>query len=142
MVTKTNKAPTVATLKKVAAPAAGLAPTGAGTAPVFLCNAATWPVKSQGGNTIRAYAYQIALQLSGLQKTGFTVQQFKQALAAGVVGKNKPVQGYAQPCGGWAAHNMHTYSTNTARSWCLPPAAAVAALTKLKATQLKLAGAS
>ncbi len=122
MATNTKRKPAV---KKAApaptgnTPAVASAPQAA-NAPLFKCTAQTWPQTAQGGVSIRAYAYKVAMQLTALHKKGFTVAQYKAALAAGKVGANKPITGYKQPSAGWASHNMHTYTTNPKQAWCVP----------------------
>lgn len=121
----TNKAPKAAPAPTSAAPQGGntpavAAPTTQASAPLFTCTANTWPVKSQGGNTIRAYAYKIAMQLAAHQPKGFTQAEYKAALVAGQVGKNDPVTGYATPSAGWASHNMATWASNPKQAWLVP----------------------
>lgn len=108
-------------------PVAGPAPTPAAAAPVasamaplFTCTAATWPVKSQGGATIRAYAFKVAMLLSAASPKGFTLAMYKAALVAGMGANGQPITGYTQPGSGWAGHNMPTWASNPKQSWLVP----------------------
>ena len=121
---------TLATPRKAAPQAKVVAPTGntpqvasppvSTTAPLFTCTAATWPVKSQGGITIRAYAFKVAVQLAKANKKGFTLAQYKAALVAGQVGKGAVITGFALPSAGWASHNMPTWTSNPKQAWLVP----------------------
>ena len=109
------------------APAAAPAP----QAPLFTCysfNAATgngWPVKAQGGNTVRAYCYAVALQLAKAQPKGFTLAQYASALAANAAGSTM-----RQPGNGWGtaakpngiARQHAAWFAAAAQAWLVPVA--------------------
>ena len=138
MATANTKAAATATAGKAApAPAAVVAaPAAAPQAPLFTCysfNAGAgngWPVKAQGGNTVRAYCYAIALQLAKAQPKGFTLAQYAAALAA-----NAAASTMRQPGSGWGtaekpngiARQHAAWFAATAQAWLVPMAAAPAA---------------
>lgn len=56
-----------------------------------------WPVKAQGGNSIRAYCYTVAKALAKANgDAGFTVRELASAFAANASGTD-----YRQPGAGW-----------------------------------------
>ena len=124
MATKANNTAPKANNKKqalapvVSAPVAS-APT-ANTVPLFTCSAATWPARSQGGNTMRAYAFKVAVQLTKAHPKGFTLVQYKAALVSAKVGNNKTITGFATPSSGWQGHNMPTWASNPKQAWLVP----------------------
>lgn len=75
-----------------AAPAAVVAP----QAPLFVMGG--WPVKSQTGNSVRAYCYAVAKALAKAQPEGFTVAQYASALAGAAQGSTM-----RQPSTGWGS---------------------------------------
>lgn len=95
-------ATTTATPAKQAAPAptpakgkgAAKAAQAAPQAPRYVMG--PWPVKAQGGNSIRAYCYSVAKALAKRHPQGFTAAQFASALAAAAAGST-----YKQPSAGW-----------------------------------------
>lgn len=102
-----------ATATKATAPA----PVVATNAPLYTLG--PWPVKAQGGNTIRAYAYAIAKALAKAQPQGFTLAQYKSALVANAAGSTMH-----QPSGGWVGHNMPTWAAHPKQGWLMPAAKA------------------
>ena len=104
--------PQTATVTKRSAAPAKAAP-ATPMAPMFKMG--HWPVKSQAGNTIRAYAYKVATKLAKANPKGFTLAQFKVALVAGANNTN-----CTQPSGGWAGHNMPTWASHAKQQWLLP----------------------
>lgn len=115
MATTANKAATATKAAPAPAPVATApAPvTVATTAPLYTLG--PWPVKAQGGNTIRAYAYQVAKALAKAQPQGFTLAQYKAALVANAAGSTMQ-----QPSGGWAGHNMPTWTAHPKQGWLVP----------------------
>lgn len=105
--TKTTAATATATAKAAPAPTPAT-PAKAETvavapqAPLFTVysynptTAKGWPVKAQGGNTVRAYCYQVAVALAKAQPNGFTLAQYASALAANAAGSTM-----RQPGNGW-----------------------------------------
>lgn len=87
-----NTAPVVAT--KTAPAPAPVAVAVAPQAPLFVMGG--WPVKAQGGNTVRAYCYQVAKAIAKAQPQGFTVAQYASALAGAQAGSTM-----RQPSTGW-----------------------------------------
>ena len=91
---------TAAPAKKVAAPAAPAkakaapAKATAPQAPRFVMG--PWPVKAQGGNSIRGYCYSVAKGLAKAHPQGFTANEFAAALASNASGST-----YKQPSAGW-----------------------------------------
>ena len=96
--TKANTTTARATAKKQApkaAPAKVEAKAPAPQAPRFTLG--PWPVKAQGGNSIRAYCYGVAKALAKVNgDAGFTVRELAGAFAAQASGTD-----YRQPGGGW-----------------------------------------
>ena len=93
MATTVSKTAPVATPAKKAAPVAApkaLAP----QAPRFVMG--PWPVKAQGGNSIRGYCYSVAKGMAKSHPNGFTAAEFASALAANASGST-----YKQPSAGW-----------------------------------------
>lgn len=133
-----NKATATATATAAkAAPApAPVAPVAvAPQAPLFTCqpySAATgqgWPAKAQGGNTVRAYCYAVAVALAKAQPQGFTLAQYASALAANAAGSTM-----RQPGNGWGtaakpngvARQHAAWFAAPAQAWLVPVAPAVA----------------
>lgn len=117
---KTQKATGTSAKKPAAAPTQSTPVASAvasATVPLFKCTAATWPLKAQSGNTIRAYAYKVAMQLTAAHRKGFTLVQYRKALVAGQVASNKAITGFKLPSGGWLAHNMPTWASNPKQAW-------------------------
>jgi len=85
---KNTKAAT--TTKRAAKPAKPAAP----SAPLYMVG--PWPAKAQGGNSIRAYCYKVAVALQAKNAQGFTLAQFASAIAANAAGSNM-----RQPSTGW-----------------------------------------
>ncbi len=90
MATTKKTAPAATATKKTAPKAAPAAP----TAPKY--NMGPWPVKAQGGNSIRAYCYQCAAALHKAQPKGFTLAELASAFAA-----NAKDSDMRQPGTGW-----------------------------------------
>ena len=82
----------VQTQAPVAKPVQTQAP--APQAPLYVMG--PWPVKAQGGNSIRAYCYSVAKALAKAHPNGFTAAQYASALAAAQAGST-----YKQPSAGW-----------------------------------------
>lgn len=137
-----NKATATATATAAkAAPApAPVAPVAvAPQAPLFTCqpySAATgqgWPTKAQGGNTVRAYCYAVAVALAKAQPQGFTLAQYASALAANAAGSTM-----RQPGNGWGtaakpngvARQHAAWFAAPAQAWLVPVAPATAAPAK------------
>lgn len=78
----------------VAVPAKAKATAPAPQAPLFVMG--PWPVKAQGGNSIRGYCYSVAKGLAKAQPQGFTAAQYASALAGNASGTT-----YKQPSAGW-----------------------------------------
>lgn len=82
-----------------------------------------WPVKAQGGNSIRAYCYSVAKSLAKSHPAGFTAAQFASALAANATGST-----FKQPSTGWgtsakpngAAHNHANWFVGAKQLWLVP----------------------
>lgn len=106
---KAAPAPTPANTKGKATAPAPAAP----AAPLYVLG--PWPVRSQGGNTIRAYAYNVAKDLTKAQPQGFTLAQYKAALVANAEGST-----YTQPSAGWSGHNMPTWAAHEKQGWLSP----------------------
>jgi len=135
--TANTTATTATTAGKAAAPAAPAkgkaAAPAAPAAPVYTVanyNPATnngWPVKAQGGNSIRAYCYSVAKALAKAHPKGFTAAQYASALAANAAGTT-----YKQPSTGWgtaakpngAAHAHANWFANPKQAWLVPVAPA------------------
>lgn len=125
----TNKTAPAATAAKtaaapVAAPQAPAAP-AAPQAPKFVLG--PWPVKAQGGNSIRAYCYTVAKALTKQHPQGFTVAQYAAALATNAAGSTykHPSAGWgtqAKPNGNAMAHA--NYFANAKQGWLAPAPAA------------------
>lgn len=106
MVASTKKTP-VAAKGKSAPKAATVAP----AAPRFAMG--PWPVKSQSGNSIRAYAYQVATNLDKASgKAGFTLAEFASALA-GAAAKSD----MRQPGTGWGTVAKPNGAANHHANW-------------------------
>ena len=136
MATK-NTAAAAATATKVAAAPAPVAPAApvavAPQAPLYTCqpySAATgqgWPAKAQGGNTVRAYCYAVAVALAKAQPQGFTLAQYASALAA-----NAAASTMRQPGNGWGtaakpngvARQHVAWFAAPAQAWLVPVAPA------------------
>ena len=116
----------------VVAPAAAPAPAAvAPQAPLFTCysydaaKANGWPAKAQGGNTVRAYCYAVAMQLAKAQPAGFTLAQYASALAA-----NAAASTMRQPGNGWGsvakpngvARQHAAWFAAAAQAWLVPAA--------------------
>lgn len=136
MATTKTAAATTAT-KTAPAPAPVVAPAVvAPQAPLFTClpySATTgqgWPAKAQGGNTVRAYCYTVAMALAKAQPQGFTLAQYASALAANAAGSTM-----RQPGNGWGtaakpngiARQHAAWFAAPAQAWLVPVAAAPAA---------------
>lgn len=107
--TSATGAGTVATTK--AAQGSKAAKAQAPQAPLF--TAGTMPPVRPG--THRAYAQQVARDLSKANPKGFTLAQYKAALVAGAAASS-----IAPPRGGWQAHNMPTWASNPKQAWLVP----------------------
>lgn len=122
------------------APVAPAAPVAvAPQAPLFTCapySPATgqgWPAKAQGGNTVRAYCYAVAVALTKAQPQGFTLAQYASALAANAAGSTM-----RQPGNGWGtaakpngvARQHAAWFAAPAQAWLVPVAPAAAAPAK------------
>lgn len=121
MATKTKTAPAAAPAAKTAPVAAPAAP----AAPLYVMG--PWPVKAQGGNSIRAYCYQVAVALQKANPNGFTLAQYASALAASAQGSNmrQPGTGWgtaAKPNG--AAHAHANWFAHAKQGWLAPAPAA------------------
>ena len=135
-----NTATATTTANKAAAPVAVVAPQApvavvAPQAPLFTClpySAATgqgWPAKAQGGNTVRAYCYAVAVALAKAQPQGFTLAQYASALAANAAGSTM-----RQPGNGWGtaakpngvARQHAAWFAAPAQAWLVPVAPAAA----------------
>lgn len=129
-------APAATAGKAAPAPAAVVAaPAAAPQAPLFTCysfNAGQgngWPVKAQGGNTVRAYCYAVAVALAKAQPAGFTLAQYASALAA-----NAAASTMRQPGNGWGtaakpngiARQHAAWFAAPAQAWLVPVAAPAA----------------
>lgn len=94
-------------------------------APLYTCtpyNAATgqgWPAKAQGGNTVRAYCYAVAVALAKAQPQGFTLAQYASALAA-----NAAASTMRQPGNGWGAPSKPNGVARQHAAWFAAPAQA------------------
>lgn len=135
MATK-NTAATATTAAKAAPAPVAVAPVAvAPQAPLFTClpySAATgqgWPAKAQGGNTVRAYCYAVAVALAKAQPQGFTLAQYASALAA-----NAAASTMRQPGNGWGtaakpngvARQHAAWFAAPAQAWLVPAAAPAA----------------
>ena len=82
-----------------------------------------WPVKAQGGNSIRAYCYSVAKALAKAQPNGFTAAEYASALAKAQEGST-----YKQPSAGWGteakpngnAHSHANWFAHTKQGWLAP----------------------
>ena len=132
----TKTAPAATATKTAAAPAPVVAPAVvAPQAPLYTCqpySAATgqgWPAKAQGGNTVRAYCYAVAVALAKAQPQGFTLAQYASALAA-----NAAASTMRQPGNGWGtaakpngvARQHAAWFAAPAQAWLVPVAPAAA----------------
>lgn len=106
---KTAPAPAAAPKGK-AAPAPAAAP----AAPLFTMG--PWPVKAQGGNSIRAYCYTVAKALAKAHPNGFTAAQYASALAASAQGST-----YKQPSAGWGTAAKPNGNANSHANWFCHP---------------------
>lgn len=128
-----NAKSTTATATKATAPKATPAP----MAPLF--SMGPWPAKAQGGNSIRAYCYNVAKALAKAKPNGFTAAEYAAALAGAQAGST-----YKQPSAGWGtvakpngnAHSHANWFTHAKQGW-LAPVAAKATAPKAKATAPK-----
>lgn len=120
--TKTAPAPQAATKTAPAAkPVQTQAP--APQAPLYVMG--PWPVKAQGGNSIRAYCYSVAKALTKVHPNGFTAAQYASALAAAQAGST-----YKQPSAGWGttakpngnAHSHANWFAHPKQGWLSPVA--------------------
>lgn len=117
--------------KTAPAPAPVVVATPAPMAPLFSMGG--WPVKAQGGNTVRAYCYQVAKALTKAQPQGFTIAQFASAMAAAQAGSTM-----RQPGSGWgtaakpngAAMQHANWFAHSKQGWLAPVAPAPAPATK------------
>ena len=122
-------APVLAAFAKVAAniaaPATPAPVAATGTAPRFVVG--PWPVKAQGGATVRAYCYAVAKALcTQVGAQGFTLAEYAAALAASA----DTLAGYKQPSGGWGsaakpngvAHAHANWFGHAKQGWLAPVA--------------------
>lgn len=115
----TKSAPAAAPAKKAAPAAAPKA--AAPAAPLF--SMGPWPVKAQGGNSIRAYCYKVAAQLHKANPNGFTLAAYASALAANAKGSDmkQPSTGWGtadKPNGGAMAHA--NWFAHAKQGWLAP----------------------
>ena len=114
----------VASTKKSVAPgkSAPKAKAVAPSAPRFTMG--PWPVKAQGGNSIRAYCYQVAVALTtSAGKAGFTMAEYASALAASAATSDM-----RQPGTGWgtavkpngAANHHANWFAHSKQGWLAP----------------------
>lgn len=117
--TKTAPAPQAATKT---APAAKPVQTQAPQAPLYVMG--PWPVKAQGGNSIRAYCYSVAKALAKDKgAAGFTAAEYAAALAKAQDGST-----YKQPSAGWGtaakpngnAHSHANWFAHPKQGWLSP----------------------
>jgi len=118
--TANNTAPAAAPAKGKAAPAAAPVAT-APQAPTFVMGG--WPAKAQGGGSVRAYCYAVAMGLAKAHPNGFTKGQFASALAAHAKGSTckQPSTGWgsaAKPNG--AAHAHANWFAHAKQGWLAP----------------------
>lgn len=114
-------APQAAPVQHARAQAQPAAP-NAPAAPLYVLG--HWPVRAMAGSTWRAYAYHTAKALQAAQPKGFTLAQYRAALAQGAAAA--AAAGYAMPQGAQGAaataaaqrHNMPTWAA--AQAWLLP----------------------
>lgn len=90
-------------------------------APTFVMGG--WPAKAQGGGSVRAYCYQVAMGLLKQHPNGFTKAQFASALAANAAGSTckQPSTGWgtaAKPNG--AAHAHANWFSHAKQGWLAP----------------------
>jgi len=103
----TKSAPAATPDKKAAAPAkAAQAP----AAPLFTMG--PWPVKAQGGNSIRAYCYKVAVALAKANPNGFTLNAYASALAASA--KHSDMK---QPSTGWGTADKPNGAAMAHANW-------------------------
>jgi len=115
----TKNAPAATTGKQ--APAAKPVQAPAPQAPLYVMG--PWPVKAQGGNSIRAYCYSVAKALAKVHPNGFTAAQYASALAAAQAGST-----YKQPSAGWGtaakpngnAHSHANWFAHPKQGWLAP----------------------
>ena len=129
----TAPAPAAAAVAPQATAPAPAAAAVAPQAPLYTCqpySAATrqgWPAKAQGGNTVRAYCYAVAVALAKAQPQGFTLAQYASALAANAAGSTM-----RQPGNGWGtaakpngvARQHAAWFAAPAQAWLVPVAPA------------------
>lgn len=104
----TKSAPAAAPAKKAAPAAAPKA--AAPAAPLFTMG--PWPVKAQGGNSIRAYCYKVAVALAKAHPNGFTLAQYASALAASAKGSDMK-----QPSTGWGTADKPNGAAMAHANW-------------------------
>jgi len=107
--TNTKIAAAPAPAKKAAAPA-----TVAPQAPLYVMG--PWPVKAQGGNSIRGYCYSVAKGLAKAHPAGFTAAQFASALAGNAAGST-----YKQPSAGWGTATKPNGNAHAHANWFAHP---------------------
>lgn len=113
-----------------AAPAKSVAPAKPAAPAVPLFSMGPWPVKAQGGNSIRAYCYKVAQGLHVANPKGFTLGAYASALAGGLAawqaqGGKVPSTGFgsaAKPNGAAMAHA--NWFANAKQGWLAPVPAA------------------
>lgn len=108
--TTTNKGKQAPKAAPVAAQAAPVAAPAAPMAPRYVMG--PWPVKAQGGNTVRAYCYTVAKALAKANPNGFTAAQYASALAANAAGTT-----YKQPSAGWGTAAKPNGNANAHANW-------------------------
>lgn len=115
----------VAAAPVAAAPVAAAPVAVAPQAPLYTClpySATTgqgWPAKAQGGNTVRAYCYAVAVALAKAQPQGFTLAQYASALAA-----NAAASTMRQPGNGWGTATKPNGVARQHAAWFAAPAQA------------------
>lgn len=119
----TNKTAAVPVATKAVAPAPAPVVTAAPAPQAPLFTMGGWPVKAQGGNTVRAYCYQVAKAIAKAQPAGFTVAQYASALASNAAGSTM-----RQPSTGWgtaakpngAAMQHANWFAHSKQGWLAP----------------------
>ena len=110
--TNAKKTAPAATAAKKAAPKAAPAKPAA---PRF--EMGPWPVKAQGGNSIRAYCYKVAAKLSADSKgKGFTLAELASAFAANAAGSDM-----RQPGTGWGTADKPNGAALSHANWFAHP---------------------
>ena len=112
--TKTAPAPQATTKTAPAAkPVQTQAP--APQAPLYVME--PWPVKAQGGNSIRAYCYSVAKALAKDKgAAGFTAAEYASALAKAQEGST-----YKQPSAGWGTEAKPNGNAHSHANWFAHP---------------------